>query len=181
MIKNHKSTNKVQSGIPNLKKPDGSLTTSDHEIAETLNQQYFSSFTDEDTTNIPDIPAKPLNTPALQSFHITEEGINKELKDLKPNKSPGIDGVHPRVLKELAAELVHLLYIIFKKSLEAGQLPSQWLEAIITPIFKKGSKTSPENYHPVSLISLLCKILENLIVKLIIIRHITENQLSSKR
>ena len=50
-----KSTNKVSSGIPNLKKPDGTLTTSDDEIAETLNQQYYNSFTNEDTSNIPNI------------------------------------------------------------------------------------------------------------------------------
>ena len=119
-----KSTNKVQSNIPNLKKPDGSFTTTDQEIAETLNQQYFSSFTVEDTTNIPNIPRKQLNTPELKSFQISEENILKELKDLKPNKSPGGDYVHPRVLKELAAELVQPLHIIFKKSLEAGELPS---------------------------------------------------------
>ena len=48
-----KSTNKMSSGIPNLKKQDGSLTTSDQETAEVLNDQYYKQFTKEDTTNLP--------------------------------------------------------------------------------------------------------------------------------
>ena len=62
-----KSTNKVSTGIPNLKKQDGSFTKSDEEIAEALNQQYFSQFTNENTSNIPNIPHKQLRvcTPSL--------------------------------------------------------------------------------------------------------------------
>ena len=175
-----KSTNRVASQIPNLKKPDGTSTTTDEEIAETLNQQYTSSFTDEDTSNIPNIPPKPLSTPKLNSFTVTEEQVLKELKDLKPNKSPGIDGLHPRVLREIADEIAKPLTIIFQKSLNATELPQHWLQAIITPIFKKGSKSSPENYRPVSLTCILCKILEKLVVKTII-QHIKENELATLR
>ena len=42
-----KSSNKVSNGIPNLKKPDGSMTTTDAETADVLNQQYYSVFTKE--------------------------------------------------------------------------------------------------------------------------------------
>ena len=52
-----KSTNKMSSGIPNLKKQDGSTTTSDKETAEVLNDQYYKQFTKEDTTNLPNTPA----------------------------------------------------------------------------------------------------------------------------
>ena len=88
--------------------------------------------------------------------------------------------MHPRVLKELADVLAYPLTIMFKKSLETGELPSQWLQAIITPIFKKGSKASAENYRPVSLTCILCKILEKIIVRQII-EHIKDNQLGSLR
>ena len=174
-----KSSNKVSNGIPNLKKQDGSLTSTDAETAEVLNQQYFKVFT-KDTTTIPDIPSKPLITPELKSFTVTEEEVHTELKNLNPNKSPGIDCIHPRVLKEMADPLAHPITILFQKSLDAEELPTHWLQALITPIFKKGRKNLAENYRPVSLTCLLCKILEKIIVKQII-KHIKENQLASQR
>ena len=48
-------------------------------------------------------------------------------------------------------------------SLEEGIVPSEWKEANITPLFKKGSRKKPENYRPVSLTSVVCKLLETLI------------------
>ena len=67
-----RSTNKMSSGIPNLKKHDGSLTTSDQETAEVLNDQYYKQFTKEDTTNLPNTPPKHLLTEELDKFKITE-------------------------------------------------------------------------------------------------------------
>ena len=52
---------------------------------------------------------------------------------------------------------------VFNLSLEAGIFPSEWKEANITPLFKKGSRNKPENYRPVSLTSVVCKLLETLI------------------
>ena len=147
---------------------DGSFTSTDAEAADTLNQQYYNAFTKEDTTNIPNIPPKQLITPELSTFKVDEEDVKKDLKNLKPNKSPGIDGIHPRVLIETAEQVAHPITLIFKKSIDAGELPSHWLQALITPIFKKGSKTAAENYRPVSLTCILCKVLEKLIVKQII-------------
>jgi uncharacterized HAD superfamily protein len=80
-----KSTNKVSSGIPNLKKQDGSSTSSDQETADVLNQQYYKQFTKEDTTNLPNIPPKHLTTEQLRKFEVTKEVVLKELK--KPETS----------------------------------------------------------------------------------------------
>ena len=141
-----KTTNRVASRVPNLRKPDGTFTSSDADIANTLNQQYSSVFTKEDTNNLPDFPLKNLITAELKNFEISEADVLKELQDLKPNKSPGVDGLHPRVLKELSAELVKPITILLKQSLEAEALPAHWLQAVVAPIFKKGSKSLPENY-----------------------------------
>lgn len=61
----------------------------------------------------------------------------------KKNKSPGPDGVHPRVVKEMIQELLNPLKIIFNNSLEEGIVPEDWTTAHITPIFKKGNKSDP--------------------------------------
>ena len=52
---------------------------------------------------------------------------------------------------------------VFNLSLEEGTVPSEWKEANITRLFKKGSRNKPENYRPVSLTSVVCKLLEILI------------------
>ena len=92
------------------------------------------------------------------------------MENLKIGKSPGPDGIHPRVLKELAKELKMPLFIIFRKSLDTGILPKVWKIANVSPIFKKGSRHLAANYRPVSLMAVACKVMESL-VKDAIITH----------
>ena len=66
-------------------------------------------------------------------------------------------------MKGLADELVPILKILFDSSMEEGIIPSQWENAQVTAPYKKGSKRSPNNYRPVSLTSICCKIFEKLL------------------
>ena len=68
---------------------------------------------------------------------------------------------------------------MYRKSLDEGELPLDWKEANVTPIHKKGSKTVPGNYRPVSLTSIPCKILEDL-VREEIQRHLEKNNLMNQ-
>ena len=68
------------------------------------------------------------------------------------------------------------LSIIYTRCLEEGLVPLDWKSANITPIFKKGSKASPGNYRPVSLTSILCKVMES-IVRDAIVQHLTNYRL----
>jgi hypothetical protein len=52
---------------------------------------------------------------------------------------------------------------IFTNSMEEGVVPADWKEANVTPIFKKGAKSKPENYMPLSLAFVSCKIMESII------------------
>ncbi|CAM4571088.1 unnamed protein product [Caretta caretta] len=61
---------------------------------------------------------------------------------------------------ELAHEIASLLARIFNESVNSGTVPYDWRIAIIVPIFKKGKKSDPGNYRPVSLTSVVCKVLE---------------------
>ena len=168
---------KTRGNMPNLKRADGTFTSTDKEAADALNDQYFSVFTKERTDNIPDITPKPVKTEKLKTITIREADVLKLLKGLQPNKSPGLDQIHPRVLKEISDTVAHPLTLIYRKSIESSELPRNWLDAIITPIFKKDNKTLPENYRPVSLTSLICKILER-IITIQLLKHMKENELS---
>jgi len=55
--------------------------------------------------------------------------------------------------------------LLFQASLDQGRIPSEWSEALVTPIFKKGERNKASNYRPVSLTSITCKCLEHIIFK----------------
>ena len=90
--------------------------------------------------------------------------VEKLLTQLDPSKASGPDELKPRILKELAKEISPILSLIFQKSLDTGVVPSDWRTAHVSPIYKKGSKYNPENYRPISLTCICCKILEHIVV-----------------
>ena len=77
--------------------------------------------------------------------------VLKKLSALNQSKSPGQDGLHPRVLKELKDVIALPLSIIYHISLNQGKLPMDWKISQVSPIFKKGHKKETGNYRPVSL------------------------------
>lgn len=100
----------------------------------------------------------------------------KLMYSLDPNKAPGPDGISPRVLKELAPEIAPILADIFRQSIETGQVPADWKEAFVTPIYKKGEHCDPSNYRPVSLTSVPCKLMEHIIVSQLM-QHLEANSI----
>ena len=104
----------------------------------------------------------------LMDMQVTPEAVCKKLKNLNPNKAQGPDAIPSRVLKELHKELSLPLSTLFNKSITEGVIPKDWKEANVTAIFKKGSRSDPSNYRPVSLTCVTCKVLESLIRDVIV-------------
>ena len=99
----------------------------------------------------------------MLKLHFVEDEICKRLQRLNPHKACGVDEVNPMVLKSCANAFAKPLTIIFRKSLDEGRVPFKWKLANITPILKKGSRVLAANYRPVSLTSIVCKVMEGLI------------------
>ena len=89
--------------------------------------------------------------------------IAKKIKTMKDNKSLGVDEIPQKLLKDIVEQISTALAKLFNLSLQEGIVPSEWKESNITPLFKKGSRNKPENYRPVILTSVVCKLLETLI------------------
>ena len=172
---NNKTT--VRSEIAVLKNRDGELAILPHEKAEMLNTFFASVFTKEDTANIPEPESKVLQS-MLSTIIVTEQMVRDRLKEQKPGKSAGPDGIHSRVVVETQEQLVGPLTIIFNKSLSEGVVPDSWKEAEVVPIFKKGKRDDPGNYRPVSLTSVCGKIMEK-IVRKEIVDHLERNEVIS--
>ena len=53
--------------------------------------------------------------------------------------------------------------MLFETLYKLNQLPADWKSGYITAIFKKGNKSDQSNYRPISLTSVICKIMESII------------------
>ena len=69
-----------------------------------------------------------------------------------------------RVLKECRIEIFPILALIYNESLARGDIPDEWGQANVSPVFKKGEKYDAANYRPVSLTCTCCKTLEHILV-----------------
>ncbi|KFP27305.1 RNA-directed DNA polymerase from mobile element jockey, partial [Colius striatus] len=107
---------------------------------------------------------------------VEEEEVKDLLAKLKAHKSMDPDGMHPRVLRQLADVIAKPLSVIFKQSLRTVQVPENWRKANVTPVFKKGKKDNPGNYSPVILTSIPGKVMEQLILN-VITEHMKEKMI----
>ncbi|MCG7874753.1 MAG: hypothetical protein JAY78_00305 [Candidatus Thiodiazotropha taylori] len=148
------------SGVSPLKK-DG-IAYSDPKVKATvLNEQFSSVFTEETSTDLPTMGESQY--PDVHTFTIDQAGVQKLMQGLNPHKAEGPDRIPTRFLKEFATELSPALTLIFQASLQQGEVPGDWKQANVVPIFKKGDRSSAANYRPISLTSVCSKILEHII------------------
>jgi len=100
---------------------------------------------------------------SLSHVEIKKEEVLGILKNMKVDKSPGPDVIYPRILREAREEIAGTLREIFVSSLASGEVPKDWKLANVVPLFKKGSKDNPGNQRPVSLMSVVGKLLERIL------------------
>ena len=161
---------------PLLENPDdkSSLKHDDHEKAEILQRQFCSVFTHEPDGDIPEFPSRTENR--VSDLILSEDMVREKIKQLDLNKSYGPDEMHPRMLIELVDHFAEPLAIIMNKTLSEGVLPADWKLAFVTPIYKnKGAQNLAINYRPVSLTSVVCKLMESF-MRQHIMRHLKDEK-----
>lgn len=148
----------------NKNKSTAPLKSSNHiffhpmEKANVLNEHFAS------VSTINNEPGIPLHAPGppnflLDDFIITEQEVLDHLQVLNVTKPSGPDSMSPLVLRNIAKSIVKPLTKMYNYSLTIGQLPDIWKNSQITPIFKnKGSAHDVNNYRPISITSVVCKI-----------------------
>ena len=88
--------------------------------------------------------------------------VMKLLSELSENKATGLDNYQSKLLKISAGSIAPSLTNIFNRSLSTGQFPSEWKQAKIVTIFKKGSKLDSGNYRPISILPVISKLIEKI-------------------
>ena len=122
-------------------------------------------FTKEDISSLTVADAKFQEAKSyyLGPLFVTPEMVAKKIKAMKNNKSPGVEGIPPKLLMEKVEQISIPLARVFNLSLKEGIVMFERKKANIIPLFKQGSRNKSENYRPVSLSSVICKLLERLI------------------
>lgn len=173
-----RSKSVVKDVVGPLKDSTGNLLVNNVDVCNTLNDYFVSVFTDESV--LPTAPnIRDLTNDELNDVEITQDVVCRKMKQLRSNKSPGVDGIPSKLLIETAQVTSLPLSIIYQSSILSGDLPDDWKMSNISPVFKSGSKLEPNNYRPISLTSHCCKMLES-IIKDSIMEHIYKLKLLNK-
>src|SRR6218665_1626889 len=171
----HEKQARERERVGPLKNDLGEIITEEEEMAGMLNIYFGSVLTDEDVENIPE-PIKLFEggyDQMVTELHITEEMVVESLGNLREDKTPGIDEMHPKFLKEVRHEVGAILSNMDNESIR------DWRDAIVTPLFKKGNRSETGNYRPISLTCIVCKVLESM-VKRVIVENLEDNKLIKK-
>ena len=111
------------------------------------------------------IPQGPRQLTSFANFTpVTTTEVSKLLKKISPFKSTGSDELPPLPLKICAEELAGPLCLIFNESLSLGSFPDIYKVASVFPLFKKGNPECPSNYRPISLLPIVSKLLEKIVL-----------------
>ena len=153
------NSNKVdKNSIPSLLHNNKEVTNST-EKASVFNN-YFSSVFNK-SNNMIALPHSKF--PSIIQLVVCEQGVLNLLSKLNPTKSPGPDDIATKVLIELRIEIAPILTHIFNQSLSQECLPTDWTNANVFPLHKKGARNLPDNYRPISLTSVCCKLFEHIV------------------
>ena len=157
------SKRKIKATLSGIKDLDGKVLSEAKDVANELGKFFESTFISEKPGEPPQ--PKPECTSLIPDLIFTFEEIKNQLAKLNITKSQGPDHVHPKLLKSLSNidEFVTAIMQLFQKCYDSGALPEVWKTALVTPIHKKGDKSEPCNYRPISLTCILSKVFEKIV------------------
>ena len=152
------SRKNTATGITSVRK----VVSSSVDIAEAFNQHFASVFSGDTEEPRPQLPT--ISCPVLQNISLSPCEVAPALRSLDVSKATGPDKISARLLKETAEQIAPSLTLLYNKSLETGVFPDEWKLANIVPIHKKDNKDHVENYRPISLLSIISKVLERCVL-----------------
>ena len=117
--------------------------------------------------SISDIP-KVVPTDCPDDIFCSEDEVYELLCTLDTTKSSGDDDISARMLKETALSITPAVTQLFNISLKLGAIPDEWKIARVSPIPKSHNKSDPGSYRPISLLSVLSKLLEKHVRNLLV-------------
>jgi len=138
---------------------NGTTVTKDSDKASMLNQ-YFSECFNMAQPPLSNRYEEPNIGNCPEDLLCTKEEVYKMLLSLDTSKANGPDGISAKMLKGTALSITPVLTQLFNMSLQSGIFPEKWKLSSVVPIPKGGDRSNPSNYRPISLLSVVSKMLE---------------------
>lgn len=106
----------------------------------------------------------------MRNISISDSSVRESIKRLNKKKASGPNKMPITFLINVQTIniITPVISVIFQQSLDQGEISANWKNANIVPIYKKGERTTPANYRPVSLRAAISKLLEHTIVSQIL-------------
>ena len=139
------------------------VVSSSADKASLLNQVFARQTHLNVGSATPDTVSLSSNPNSLTTLHTTPNRVFDVLRHLPSNKAGGLDGITPRLLRACAPSVASSLACLFNRSFRECAFPRAWKKALVIPAFKRGDKSNPTNYRPLSLLSTLSKVAERVV------------------
>ena len=154
------------SSIPVLVDPDGMETTKSHDKANVIGKYFAQKCSQDDdfaeqSGPFPHVRRRTANT--LATVYFRESTARRTLRALNPSKATGPDAVPARVLRKCADSLALPLSKLFTLCFCSGHQPAMWKVANVVTVHKKGPKSNPRIYRPISLLPIMSKCMGSIV------------------
>ncbi|KAL5258287.1 hypothetical protein ACHWQZ_G008952 [Mnemiopsis leidyi] len=178
-----KRFSKLKSNIGPLRNKDtGQLHYNPQQMADMLQKQYSSVFSDPNNPEKRNTMTHTVHSSdSISTIDFDEKDIIGAIDEISPDSATSDGEIPARILKACKKPLAQALLILWKFSFDTGVIPMTYKEQFITPVYKKGNKTDPANYRPISLTSHIIKIFERIVRKNIVAYLEKNNMFSPKQ
>ena len=159
---------KVASSSPNLFIDENNNAITDPKLISNMLQDQFKSvfstpFSESEINSYTDLVIPSIDP--LPPFQITCKDIVTAINEIKASSSCARNDIPAKFFKECKYSISKPLKMLWEKSFELGEIPSNYKNQIIIPLHKKGSKTKPEHFRPIVLTPHEIKIMERILRK----------------
>ena len=160
-LKNFRRGFQPSTGI--IRSTTGELLTDPHQILERW-KEYFDDLLNASPPANPLPEVQPAAGPAEEP-PISLAEVEAAVRRLKSRKASGVDEIPAELWKHGGEEVCEVLHSLISKVWETEELPDQWKEALIVPLFKKGDRKECGNYRGISLLVTAYKVLSNILLQ----------------
>lgn len=158
-----------------------SVQTGGQEVANAFNQ-HFATVGEKIALSVNSEGIVESETNEMEGgvfLKVSEEEVIKAMDSIKGGSSPGFDRVTIQILKRVQQHVIKPLTYLVNRSFADNVFPDVYKKAIIIPVFKKGDPKNLDNYRPISLLSVVSKIIEK-IAKRYLVSFIEDNDILSE-
>ena len=147
---------------------EGKTIANEKDIAESLNHHFVTvgpKLASKLESEPDDDSLKHINYQqnTMIFVPIDDAYVQNATRQLKNGKAPGPDKISTTLIKDAADFIWKPLTMVLNSSLKYGVFPDTWKLEKVTPIFKGGSRNDANNYRPISVISVVSRMLEKIV------------------